>query len=76
MYKNLVTSVIATLVVACFISPAVAQTTSQARPPAALPVKRPLTIGFVYVAPRTEAGGLQPFAATAGIHDNPGQLAQ
>ena len=66
MYKNLVTSVIATLVVACFISPAVAQTTSQATPPAALLVKRPLT----------EAGGLQPFAATADIQDNPGQLAQ
>lgn len=44
MYKNLA----AALAAACFISPVFAQT-----PPAA---KEPLKIGFVYVAPLTEAG--------------------
>ncbi|MGC1174697.1 BMP family ABC transporter substrate-binding protein [Polaromonas sp.] len=44
MYKNLA----AALAAACFISPAFSQT-----PPAA---KEPLKIGFVYVAPLTDAG--------------------
>jgi basic membrane protein A len=44
MYKNLA----AALVAACFISPVFSQT--------AVPVKAPLKIGFVYVAPITEAG--------------------
>lgn len=44
MYKNLA----AALAAACFISPVFSQT-----PPA---VKEPLEIGFVYVAPLTEAG--------------------
>ena len=47
MYKNLV----AALAAACFISPVF----SQATPPAGA-VKEPLKIGFVYVAPLTEAG--------------------
>ena len=47
MYKNLV----AALAAACFISPVFSQTT----PPAGA-VKAPLKIGFVYVAPLTEAG--------------------
>lgn len=47
MYKNLV----AALAAACFISPVFSQTT----PPAGV-VKEPLKIGFVYVAPLTEAG--------------------
>ena len=59
MYKNLVTTVIATLVAACLNSPAVAQTTSQATPAAVLPEKGPLTNGFVCVAPLTEAGWLR-----------------
>lgn|GEM_PF-6717448 len=47
MSKNLVTVVISTLVAACFVAPADSQTpTAQA----------PLKIGFVYVAPITEAG--------------------
>jgi basic membrane protein A len=44
MYKNLA----AALAAACFISPVFSQT--------AAPVKPPLKIGFVYVAPITEAG--------------------
>jgi len=44
MYKNLA----ATLVAACFISPAFSQSAATAAPP--------LKIGFVYVAPVTEAG--------------------
>ena len=44
MYKNLA----ATLVAACFIAPVFSQ--------APVPVKPPLKIGFVYVAPITEAG--------------------
>ncbi len=44
MYKNLA----ATLVAACFISPAFSQ--------ASAPVKPPLKIGFVYVTPVTAAG--------------------
>ncbi len=47
MYKNLV----ATLVAACFISPVF----SQAAPPAHA-LKGPLKVGFVYVAPLTDAG--------------------
>jgi basic membrane protein A len=47
MYKNLA----ATLVAACFVSPAF----SQAQPPASAPAT-PLKIGFVYVAPITGAG--------------------
>ncbi|MDP3421835.1 MAG: BMP family ABC transporter substrate-binding protein, partial [Thiobacillus sp.] len=44
MYKNLA----AALAAACFVSPVFSQT--------AAPVKPPLKIGFVYVAPITEAG--------------------
>ena len=44
MYKNLV----AALAAACFISPVFPQSTA--------PVKAPLKIGFVYVAPVTDAG--------------------
>lgn len=44
MYKNLA----AALAAACFISPVFSQT--------AVPAKPPLSIGFVYVAPITEAG--------------------
>jgi basic membrane protein A len=50
MYKNLVTTVISTLVAACFsfsVVPVFSQT---------LATKAPLKIGFVYVAPITEAG--------------------
>lgn len=47
MYKNLVTTVISTLVVACCISPAYSQMPA---------VKAPLKIGFVYVTPITQAG--------------------
>jgi simple sugar transport system substrate-binding protein len=47
MYKNLA----AALVAACFISPVF----SQAQPPAGAPAA-PLKIGFVYVAPITDAG--------------------
>ncbi len=48
MYKNLVTTVIVTLVAACLSSPAFSQT--------AVPSSEALKIGFVYVAPLTAAG--------------------
>src|SRR5450830_313348 len=73
MYKNLVTTVISTLVAACFISPVFSQTPA---------TKAPLKIGFVYVAPITEAGWvrqhdiatskLQPFKARTAMLDNQG----
>lgn len=47
MYKNLA----ATLVAACFVSPVFSQTLPPASTPAA-----PLKVGFVYVAPITDAG--------------------
>ena len=47
MYKNLV----AALAAACFISPVFSQTA-----PSATAVKEPLQVGFVYVAPLTDAG--------------------
>ena len=47
MYKNLA----ATVVAACCFSPAFSQSSSTAAP-----VKEPLQIGFVYVAPLTDAG--------------------
>jgi len=47
MYKNLV----AALAAACFISPVLSQTT-----PATTASKTPLKIGFLYVAPLTDAG--------------------
>jgi len=47
MYKNLV----AALAAACFISPVFSQTT-----PPATAAKEPLQVGFVYVAPLTDAG--------------------
>ena len=51
MYKNLA----ATVVAACCFFPALSQPVSQ--PVAApAPVKEPLKIGFVYVAPLTDAG--------------------
>ena len=49
MYKNLA----ATLVAACCFSPVFSQTTA---PVAAKPAKEPLKIGFLYVAPLTDAG--------------------
>ena len=74
MYKNLVTTVIPTLVAACFISPVFSQTPA---------TKAPLKIGFVYVAPITEAGWvrqhdmaagkLQPFKARTAMLDNQGR---
>jgi len=47
MYKNLV----AALAAACFISPVFSQTA-----PSAAAAKEPLQVGFVYVAPLTDAG--------------------
>ena len=47
MYKNLV----AALAAACFISPVFSQTA-----PSATAAKEPLQVGFVYVAPLTDAG--------------------
>ena len=47
MYKNLV----AALAAACFISPVFSET-----PPAPTASKTPLKIGFLYVAPLTDAG--------------------
>jgi len=64
MYKNLVTTVISTLVAACFISPVFSQTPA---------TKAPLKIGFVYVAPITEAGKLQPFKARTAMLGNQGR---
>ena len=54
MYKNLV----ATLVAACFISPVFSQTKAptQAQVPAPTAATTPLKIGFLYVAPLTDAG--------------------
>jgi basic membrane protein A len=51
MYKNLA----ATLVAACFISPAFSQTAT-ANTAAASTLSPPLKIGFVYVAPLTDTG--------------------
>ena len=47
MYKNLVAALAAT----CFISPVFSQTT-----PSTAAAKEPLKVGFVYVAPLTDAG--------------------
>ena len=47
MYKNLAGSAIAALAAACFLSPSFSQTK---------PAADPLKIGFVYVAPVTDAG--------------------
>ena len=58
MYKNLVTTGIATLMAACLISPADAQTTVPAAAPVDLSVTGPLTLGFVHVARLTQAGWL------------------
>jgi simple sugar transport system substrate-binding protein len=54
MYKNLV----ATLVAACFISPVFSQTKAQTPAQATAPTAAtaPLKIGFLYVAPLTDAG--------------------
>ncbi len=60
MYKNLA----AMLVAACFISPAFSQSPAPATPP--------LKIGFVYVAPITEAGWVHPFKARTALLDNEG----
>jgi simple sugar transport system substrate-binding protein len=49
MYKNLA----AVLAAACFFSPAFSQSKSQPKP------QEPLKVGFVYVAPITEAGWVQ-----------------
>ncbi len=51
MYKNLVSAGACALVAACFLSPALAQ---DAKPLAS--VAPPLKVGFVYVAPLTDAG--------------------
>ena len=51
MYKNLVSAGILALAAACFLTPALAQVTAKPQP-----VVEPLKIGFVYVAPLTDAG--------------------
>ena len=51
MYKNLVAAFAATCFFASVTAPSIAQT-----PPNPVPAKEPLKIGFVYVAPLTDAG--------------------
>lgn len=51
MYKNLVSTGIVALVAACFVSPAFSQPSQPARAG-----EEPLKVGFVYVAPLTDAG--------------------
>ena len=51
MYKNLVSAGACALVAACFLTPALAQDSK-----ASASVPEPLKVGFVYVAPLTDAG--------------------
>ncbi len=51
MYKNLVSAGACALVAACFLTPVLAQ---DSKPSASVP--EPLKVGFVYVAPLTDAG--------------------